>query len=113
MLSTKIDPKEPGKFIYRKNRWKHIDGEELALLKIQKGRRHQKIADLKHKFYFRSKPKFNVPQIGEKVKLCKFSKNSNLVPYLSTTPNEKLRKEAKIKELCNLLTSKEIELVRI
>jgi hypothetical protein len=43
MLSTKIDPKEPGKFYYRNNRWKEIDTEQLSLMKMHKKNRHKKI----------------------------------------------------------------------
>ena len=44
LLSTKIDPKEPGKFYYRQNRWKKIDLEQSIQLRTQKDKRENKIA---------------------------------------------------------------------
>lgn len=111
MLSTKIDPKEPGKFFYRQNRWKHIDEEQIGMLKLHKKANYDKIFKLKRKFYFSSKPRMNLPQPPNIPKYCNFSKNSDEVPFLSTTPNQFLKKEAKIKELCYLLTQEEIEMV--
>ena len=61
LLSTKIDPTEPGKFFYRQNRWKKFDGEQLESLEKVAERRFLRMQDLKEKFYFRSQPKLSLP----------------------------------------------------
>lgn len=101
MLTKEIKPKEPGHAIYRINRMKKIDAktalnEELryskAMLDIKEGKRSK---------FVNSKP-----HITERNTVRYKS-----TPFLSNTPQELLRNDHKIEEICSSLNKEEIELV--